>query len=608
MLQVNNSTGSATGTGAVTVQNGGTLTLGGANTYAGDTSVTAGTLRMANPLAIPSGSGKGNLALAAATSLDLNNTAITVNGLSGTGRVTNNQTGSASLTVGSNNQTSTFDGTIGDCNGLTALAKVGTGTLTLTGTNSYSGGTTIAAGTLRVSADTNLGTAGDTPTAGNIVLQAGATLATTATFTLDSNRGIAVGPSGAGSLDVANATTLSYGGAIADNGGSGGFTKTGSGTLVLSGTSSYSGSTTVAAGILTVNGTIATSASLVVQSGATLTGTGTTGAMTIDASGTLAPGNSAIGTLAVAGNLTLNGNANFELGAAGASHAAAGVGDRVEVSGGMTLGGSLNLTDNADANNQGRAGAGSYKLFTYTGTASGSFDSVSSPAAYHTAVHDVADDKAIYVDMYNYAAATLTPAVDLGRIHAGGTFGTSALTVINAAASGGFTELLGSTFATPGAGLTATGSLSGLAGQAHDSGSMSVGISDTSAGAKGGTLAVNFTSQALTGSGLGNTALASLNVSVTGFAYTGQGVWNNSGSAAWGNNQNAYGNWSAAGGVPGLDGSLSAGDSATFGSASSAPTTVSFDGANPSLSSITFNNSNAYTRTGHPARRPMRSE
>ena len=583
------------GTDSLTKDGSGSLTLGGANSYAGDTILTVGTLRMANPLAIPSGSGKGNVSLAASTTLDLNNTGITVNGLSGTGRVTNSQTGSASLTVGANNQTCTFGGVISDGYGLTAVTKVGTGTLTLTADNSYSGTTTIAAGTLRVSGDAKLGIAADSATAGNIVLQAGATLATTESFTLDRNRGIAVGPSGAGTLDVANTKTLSYGGAIADNGGSGGFTKAGSGTLVLSGPSTYTGTTTVEAGVLTVNGSIANSGSGYVRSGATLTGTGTTGAMTIDASGTLAPGNSAIGTLSVAGNLTLNGNANFELGAAGGSHASPGVSDRVIVSGDITLGGILNLTDNADANNQGHAAVGSYKLFGYTGTASGSFSSLSSPSTYHTAVHDVADDKAIYVDMYNYAAATVTPAVDLGRIHAGGTFGTQNLTVTNTGASGSFTESLGATFATPGAGLTATGTLSGIAGQAHDSDSMSVGISDTTAGAKSGLVAVNFTSQAASGSGLSNTPLASQNVIVTGFAYTGQGVWTSGSSGSWGNNGNAYGNWSAGGGVPGLDGTQSANDTATFAGAISTPATVSLDGANPSLSGLTFDNANAYT-------------
>ncbi|MCX6878881.1 MAG: autotransporter-associated beta strand repeat-containing protein [Verrucomicrobia bacterium] len=585
-----------TGGGTLTKDGGGTLTLSGANTYAGNTTVTAGTLRVDNPLAIPSGTDTGNLSLAAPATLDLNNTRISVNGLSGTGLVTNLQTGTAALTVGANDQTSIFDGMITDGNGTTALAKTGTGILTLTGSNHFSGGTTITAGTLQVGADTHLGHAADTPTPGSLVIQAGATLATTATFTLDNNRGIAVGPSGAGTIDVADTTTLSYSGSIADNAGSGGLSKTGSGTLVLSGTSTYTGTTTVAAGALTVNGAIANSGIVVVQSGATLTGTGTTGALTVEASGTLAPGNSAIGTLSAAGNLILAGITSVELGTAGTDRTPPGPSDRVEVTGNITLGGSLILTDNAGANNQGSAGAGSYQLFTYLGEAGGSFASVSGLPAYHAAVHDVADDHAIYLDVYNYAGATVTPAVDVGRIHAGGSFGTQALTVTNTAAAGGFSEALGAAFGTLGTGLTATGAVTGIAGGSNNSSSMSVGISDTTAGPKSGTVAVNFTSQAVASSGLSNTALTSQNVTVTGFAYTGQSTWTLAASGVWGNNVEAHGNWSASGGVPGLDGSLSASDTATFGSAISAPTTVSLNGAHPSLSAMTFDNAaTAYT-------------
>ena len=583
------------GTGSLTKDGGGTLTLSGANTYAGNTTVTAGTLRMDNAQAIPSGTGKGNLSLAAPATLDLYNTGITVNGLSGTGLATNSQTGTAAITVGANDQTSTFDGVIEDGNGTTALVKTGTGILTLTGSNHYSGSTTLTAGTLQVGADTHLGHAADTPIAGSLVIQAGATLATTATFTLDNNRGIGVGPSGAGIIDVIGATVLTYGGAIADNGGSGGISKTGGGTLVLSGTSSYTGTTTVAAGVLTVSGSIASSGSVVVQSGATLTGTGSTGALTVAASGTLAPGNSGLGTLSAAGNLILAGNANFDLGTGGTDHATPGLSDRVAVTGNVTLGGNLVLSDNAGANNQGSAGAGSYQLFTYTGEAGGSFSSVSGLPAYHTAVHDAAAEQAIYLDIYNYAGATVTPAVDLGRIHAGGTFGTQTLTVGNTTISGNYTESLGGVIATVATGITATGSVTGIAGQATNSNGMVVGISDNSAGQKSGLVGIDFTSQAVSTSGLADTSLVRQNVTVSGFAYTGQSVWDVSGSGSWGNNVDAYNNWTHAGGVAGLDGTLSTSDTATFGSTTSAPSTVRLDGANPSLSGVTFDNANSYT-------------
>ena len=278
--------------GSLTKDGGGTLTLSGANTYTGDTLVSEGTLQVDHAQAIPSGAGKGNVSLAAGATLDLNNTLITVNGLDGSGLVTHTQTGAAGLTVGANHQTSTFDGTIIDGNGTTSLTKVGTGILTLTGSNNYSGGTTLTEGTLRVSADSNLGHALDTPTAGSLVLDAGATLSVTGTFTLDSSRGLAIGPasgSGAGIVDVASTHTLTYGGIVADRGGSGGLTKSGDGTLVLSGTNSYTGITTVSGGTLIVNGVHAGSAAVNVSVNATLAGTGILpGAATV--SGVLSPG------------------------------------------------------------------------------------------------------------------------------------------------------------------------------------------------------------------------------------------------------------------------------------------------------------------------------
>ena len=69
-------------------------------------------------------------------------------GLSGAGNITTNSQ-AGTLTVGTGNATSTFSGVIGDTVGFAlGLNKVGTGTLTLSGSNSYSGGTTLNTGTI----------------------------------------------------------------------------------------------------------------------------------------------------------------------------------------------------------------------------------------------------------------------------------------------------------------------------------------------------------------------------------------------------------------------------------------------------------------------------
>jgi hypothetical protein len=115
-------------------------------------------------------------------------------------------------------------------------------------------------------------------------------------------------------------------------------TNTGSGgRLSLSGTSSYTGSTTVGHGAtLAVNGSIASSSGLTVQSGGTIAGSGILPTTTIQSGGMLAPGNS-IGTLTVDGALTLASGAisNFEVNGSAA--------DQLVATGPINLAGTLNL-------------------------------------------------------------------------------------------------------------------------------------------------------------------------------------------------------------------------------------------------------------------------
>jgi autotransporter-associated beta strand protein len=137
------------GTLTLTKTGAGTLTLSGLNTYSGDTTVSAGTLKLGAAGVIPDGTGKGNVSVIG--TLDLNAFSEIINGLNGSGIVDTVAGGTPTLSVGGNNANGSFSGTIQNTAGTLALGKVGNGTVTLSGSNTYSGSTTISAGTLQVS-------------------------------------------------------------------------------------------------------------------------------------------------------------------------------------------------------------------------------------------------------------------------------------------------------------------------------------------------------------------------------------------------------------------------------------------------------------------------
>jgi fibronectin-binding autotransporter adhesin len=242
-------------TGALTKSGAGTLTLSGVNTFGGNSTISAGTLKLGVANAIPDGGGKGDLVMnpsSGTATFDLGGFSETINGFSNSGAgssVVDNSASSTTptLTVGGNNVTSTFSGVIQNTAGTLALTKTGTGTLTLSGANAFGGNTTINAGSLSISADSNLGTAPGSAAAGKLTF-GGGTLVTTATFTLNSNRGIAFNSTG--TIDVASGTTLTYVGIAA---GSGGLAKSNAGTLILSGANTYSGATTISAGTISIS-------------------------------------------------------------------------------------------------------------------------------------------------------------------------------------------------------------------------------------------------------------------------------------------------------------------------------------------------------------------
>lgn len=130
----------------------GTLTLNGANTYTGGTTVNAGMLTMGSASAL--GSTSGQLTVNTSGTLDMGSQNLTVGNLTGTGGViSGTAVGTRTLTIGQGNGTGgNFQGAINNgTGGTTALTKTGNGTITLSGGNGYTGGTIVSGGKLTIS-------------------------------------------------------------------------------------------------------------------------------------------------------------------------------------------------------------------------------------------------------------------------------------------------------------------------------------------------------------------------------------------------------------------------------------------------------------------------
>jgi autotransporter-associated beta strand protein len=240
--------GIISGVGGLTKSGPGTVILGGNNRYTGGTTVVAGTLQAGSPGGLVS-----NTAYTVfGGTLDLNNFNLTMSSLNGTGGVVN--LGSAALTINDIGK----DAYSGIIQGTGSLTKLGPGTLTLSGNNSYSGGTTINRGILAISADINLGSA-----SGRLTFNGG-TLQTLASFT--TARATTLNAAG-GTFAPDAGTTFTAAGAIA---GIGGLTKTGAGVVILEGDNAYSGGTVLNAGTLVINSAKALGLGNVVVNGGVL--------------------------------------------------------------------------------------------------------------------------------------------------------------------------------------------------------------------------------------------------------------------------------------------------------------------------------------------------
>lgn len=300
---LNGAIGNAASAGSLTKTGSGTLVLGSANTYGGSgstTAINAGTLQASSDNQL------GNSATA--LSFGGSGTGVfQVNGasFSSARNVVLNSTG----TVNTNNNNAAFSGAF---SGNAGLTKTGEGTLTLSGTNTYKGDTTINAGTIVINSAASLGN-------GGALAINSATLEVAASFS--TARNISLG-NAASTIQVDPAQTYSVSGVVS---GAGTLTKNGTGNLTLAGANTFTGETVVNYGTLTAaaasgNALANTTAITVNNSGTLLLGASNqinpVAPMTLNG-GTFAKGNFSEGSAAAAGvgALTLAGpNSHLDFG------------------------------------------------------------------------------------------------------------------------------------------------------------------------------------------------------------------------------------------------------------------------------------------------------
>jgi fibronectin-binding autotransporter adhesin len=410
---VNATIANTSGSGNVTKTNAGTLILSGNNTYSGPTTVSVGTLAVASDNALGSTASGTTVASGAvlqlqggvtvpAEALTLNGTGISGGGAlvntSGTntfgGNVTvnsssvriNSNAGSLSLTnglnwqangnaltIGGDGNTSVTGAITGVANGASTLtvATTNNGVVTLdTTSNAVSGQLMyiVNSGTLRSTTGSFMGTVvSNYPDklrfTGNGTFNAAGTYTLGATGT--NNQGIRIESASTATFSVDDTQTLTIGGAIIETGGVGNLAKSGSGTLTLAVSPSYTGTTAVTAGTLALanNVSLASNAgTTTVSNGATLATAAVGTVRGISAQGTLTPGAAGVGTLSTgnfassAATFAFNFNAanpvrtGFNEGTFNAANIGGSVNDLIDVTGASNVlnvasfSGTLNVT------------------------------------------------------------------------------------------------------------------------------------------------------------------------------------------------------------------------------------------------------------------------
>jgi T5SS/PEP-CTERM-associated repeat protein/autotransporter-associated beta strand protein len=364
--------------GALTKLGAGSLVLTAANSYAGGTTIAAGTLQLGS--GGTTGSITGDVTNNGSVAFNRSNTYQFDGVISGAGAMRQIGSGTTVLTgnnaysggttisagilqLGNGGASGSIVGDVLDnatlainrsdivaltanISGTGAFQQLGTGTTILAGINNYAGGTTIAGGTLRVENNAALGTGAVTTTGSVLDYANGITLANP--IQIDSNHT---------QLQVL-AGTAAQTGVISELNGPRPLEKIGAGGLILTAVNSYTGATTVTGGTLEVDGSIASSLLTTVNANATLTGTGTVGNTAIASGGTFAPGSGTPGS-----SISVTGSLVFASGAAYMVQINPTTSSLAHVTGSATLNGTVKAT----------FAAGSYiaKLYTILTTTTG---------------------------------------------------------------------------------------------------------------------------------------------------------------------------------------------------------------------------------------------
>jgi autotransporter-associated beta strand protein len=311
----------------VAVTGSGTTILSGGNTYGPAAAGTAGTAL----------SGGGTLQVANSSALGAGDLTVSSSPISSTVQagvtpltLPNHIALGSGTTVLDNNggDNVILNGTISGGGSLSVVnsAGTGTGTVTLASGNSYSGNTTINAGTvLSISGDTSLGATPGSVTANDLILNGGDLLGN-GTFALSANRGIGIGAT-AGStgvtalIDAAGGAAVTINGVIASAGNTGVDSLTvngsgGTGTVVLGGANTFTGNTTLGAGTLTLGNSLALQNSTLIYNSGVLS-LGSLSAVTLgDLSGTMNLALPASAALTLGGN---NASTTYSGGISGSS-------------------------------------------------------------------------------------------------------------------------------------------------------------------------------------------------------------------------------------------------------------------------------------------------